>query len=293
MAIPAQSSLTNSELRTLLVEHRKNNWQGIQTPEWQSRIVDSMVNDDGGTIFAKLAGIWSLPAQATILDVGSGVGAFVVACRRRGLIAFGIEPDRIGKGGGLTAIQIAKRRLENQVFAVAVGERLPFRDKSFDLVALDQVMEHVADQKAVLREAARVLKPGGAIYMASPNYLRFYESHYKIFWLPLLPKMLGRLYLKTRARNAVLLNQLTYTTNSRLSVLARELGAEYSLVDLNQEQFLHKCKHGGFVSSRARLLNRMMRLPVVGRLIGQAALTYLRWTSACEMVILRKPSEAR
>src|ERR1700736_4060273 len=114
--------LTEPELRTLLERYRRENWRGIQTPEWQARIVNEIVDDNGEATFDQLAGVWSFPANATILDIGSGVGAFVMACRRRGLRAFGIEPDRIGQGGSITSIQIASRRIERHVFAVATGE---------------------------------------------------------------------------------------------------------------------------------------------------------------------------
>lgn len=280
--------LTEVELRDFLERYRRENWHGIQTPEWQSKIVDGILHDDGEGIFEQLFSVWTVPERATVLDIGSGVGTFVLACRRRGLCAFGIEPDRIGQGGPLTSIQIAKRRLENQTFAVALGESLPFPDRSFELVTMNQVMEHVSDQASVLFEAARVLKPGGAIYIACPNYLRFYESHYKIFWFPLLPKVFGRLYLRARGRNPVLLNQLKYTTNSRLRTLLRKLGPGYVLTDLHGRSFLEKCKHGTFLSFRARFVSRMMRLPLIGRWVSVAALWFLRCTEGgSEMLVVR------
>jgi SAM-dependent methyltransferase len=284
--------LTEPELRALVERYRRENWRGIQTPEWQARIVEQTIDDNGETTFDQLAGVWSLPENATILDIGSGVGAFVIACHRRGLCAFGIEPDRIGQGGSITAIQIASRRTEHHVFAVATGELLPFSDRSFDLVNMNQVIEHVSDQKAVLREAARVLKPGGAIYVACPNYLRFYEPHYKIFWIPLLPKFLGRLYLRARGRSSALLNQITYTTNSRLRALARGLGSQYATIDLHREKFLEKCQHDSFLSLRARIVSRMTKFPAVGRVIRWAALRFLSWTEGgVEMVVVRKKGE--
>lgn len=281
-------TLSDQELRALLREYRRENWEGIQTPEWQERIVDSIVSDDGEAILDEVAGFWNIPPAAVVLDVGSGVGSFVLGCRRRGMLAFGIEPDRIGRGVGLTSVQIARRRIDQRVFAVALGENLPFPDCRFDLVTMNQVMEHVADQGAVLREALRVLRPGGAVYIACPNYLRFYEPHYKIFWFPLLPKMLGRAYLRLRGRNPVLLDQLTYTTNSRLRMLLSNCGAGYSLLDMNRERFLEKFKRNSFASKRARFVARAMRLPGLGRLIGSAAIRYLRLTEGgCEMVLIR------
>ncbi len=289
----ASAVLSDSELRTLLLQYRRENWQGIQTPKWQEWIVENLLRHDGAAVLRQLEDCWQMPPGARILDIGSGVGSFVVACRERGLLAFGVEPDRIGQGGRLTSVQIAKRRLRERAFAVALGERLPFADQSFDLVTLNQVMEHVFDQAAVLREAARVLKPGGALYIACPNYLRFREPHYKIFWLPLLPKPLGRCYLKMRGRNPILLRQLTYTTNAGLRALFQGLGMEYTAIDLHRSQFLKKSANGSFFSRRARLATRMARVPGLGRAIIWAALWFLRLSEGgCEMLILRRPRSA-
>ena len=195
-------------------------------------------------------------------------------------------------GGRVTSIEIAKRRVHEPVFAAAMGESLPFADRSFDLVTMNQVLEHVSDQPAVLREAARVVKGGCAIYVACPNYLRFYEPHYKIYWLPLLPKALGRWYLRLRGRNPVLLEQLTYTINSRLQTLG-ELGPEFSVVDLHRDQFLKKCANGSFASRRAQIVCGMKRLPLLGHFIRRAALLFLRVTEGgCEMLVLRQPTAA-
>jgi SAM-dependent methyltransferase len=290
MPLLKPTELSESELRGLVRQYRKQNWQGIQTPEWQERIAEDILRDDGETVLRVIADFWIPPAGASVLDIGSGVGSFVVACRKRGFHAFGIEPDRIGQGGRISSIQIARRRLENQVFAVGVGESLPFADRSFDLITLNQVMEHVAEQAAVLREALRVLKEGGAIYIASPNYLRFYEPHYKIKWFPLLPKFLGHWYLKLRGRDPVFLDQLTYTTNARLRALFRRLGAEYAVVDLHREAFLKKCVKLSFASRRARLIGRLIRVPGLGPLVLRVVLLFWRITEGgCEMMIVHHP----
>ena len=289
MPLESRKQLSEPELRALLTQYRKENWQKIQTPEWQARIVEDLIREDGESILRTIAEFWAAPANASVLDVGSGIGSFVVACRRRGFRAFGVEPDRIGQGGRISSIQIARRRLENEVFAVAVGESLPFADRSFDLITMNQVMEHVSEQSAVLREALRVLKENGAIYIACPNYLRFYEPHYKIKWFPLLPKFLGRWYLRLRRRDPVLLDQLTYTTNGRLRALFRDLGAEYTVIDFHREAFLKKCAQISFASWRARFIAKMVRIPVLGPLILRAVLGYWRITEgACEMMIVHR-----
>jgi SAM-dependent methyltransferase len=286
-------AVDDSTLRVLLTEYRRRNWQGIQTPEWQRRIVEDILQDDGGEVLRQIGSFWKLPGHAKVLDVGSGVGSFVVGCRRRGINAFGIEPDRIGQGGNITSIEIARRRLEVPVFAAAMGENLPFADNTFDLVTMNQVIEHVSEQRAVLREALRVLKVQGALYLACPNYLRFYEPHYKLRWFPLLPKWAGRLYLKLRGRDPVMLAQLTYTTNARLRALFHALPPHVRIIDIHREQFLRKLAHGGFVSRRARWLAKVTRLPLFGPLVTRFALSFRRLTEGgCEMLVVKQSGPA-
>jgi len=279
---------SESEIRSLLLDYRRQNWAGIQRPEWHARIADDLLREDGTGILSHVALACTLPADPTILDVGSGVGSFVVGCRRRGLRAFGVEPDRIGRGAALTSIEIARRRVDEQVFAVAVGEKLPFGDACFDLVTMNQVIEHVKDQKLVLREALRVVRPGGVVYIACPNYLRFYESHYKIFWFPLLPKTLGRLYLRLRGRDPVLLDQLTYTTNSRLRRLCATIARGDACVDLHGQTFLAKCRDASFARPWFRIVAKSMRLPLLGGILERMALAFARVTEGgCEVAIVR------
>jgi SAM-dependent methyltransferase len=289
---PFANPLVPSELRTLLLRYRRENWQGIQTPETQERVVDDILQSGCDSVLNQIAPYFVPKIGATVLDVGSGVGSFVVGCRDRSLRAYGVEPDRIGAGAGLTSIQIASRRLKENAFVSGVGECLPFADQAFDLVSLNQVVEHVADQPAVVKEAARVLKPGGAMYVACPNYLRFYEPHYKIAWLPLMPRWLGRLYLGMRGRNPVMLNQLTYTTNARLRRLLQSLGAEYLVFDLHREDFLRKLESGSFVSKPAKAIAGAIKIPVLGTLLKSIVLLYLRIREGgCAMVVLRKAEE--
>src|SRR5271166_1467621 len=256
-----RTTVADSELRALLLEYRRENWNGIQPEATQRQIVEEIIHGDAEGPLRRVEPYLAISSDSRILDLGCGVGSFVVACRRRGLRAFGLEPDRIGQGAKITSVQIASRRLSEPVFVSGVGEELPFPDACFDLVVMNQVIEHVADQAVVIREAARVVREGGAIYVACPNYLRFYEPH--------------------------------YTTNGRLRKLFSELGPDYEALDLHREQFLQKRSGTGFAARSTRLVAKLTRLPFV----GPAALwTILKYGSisegGCEMVVIRKPRAA-
>lgn len=51
----------------------------------------------------------------------------------------------------------------------ALGDRLPFRDQSFDLVSANMVMEHVPEPVDVFQEVERILRPGGRFVFHTPN----------------------------------------------------------------------------------------------------------------------------
>ncbi len=293
---PTQEAIpvADAELRALLLAYRRENWSGIQPETIQRRIVEDIIHGDAEGPLRQVEPYIAISSDSRILDLGSGAGSFVVACRRRGLQAFGLEPDRIGQGAKITAIEIARKRLAEPVFVSGVGEGLPFPDACFDLVVMNQVVEHVADQIKVVREAARVVREGGVIYIACPNYLRFYEPHYKIFWAPLLPKMLGRMYLRLRGRSPAMLDQLNYTTNGRLRKLLTVLGPDYTVLDLHREQFLTKRSADGFAAGSTRFVAKLTQLPLFGPAVLWAVLKYGSIAEGgCEMVVIRKPVATR
>ncbi len=100
------------------------------------------------------------PARGRLLDVGSAHGWFLRAAVRRGWSAVGIEPDpeiagRAGEGGA-------------EVRVGAFPEALQPGDK-FDVVAFNDVFEHLPDVHAALRAAARALAPGGLLIVNLPD----------------------------------------------------------------------------------------------------------------------------
>jgi SAM-dependent methyltransferase len=133
-----------------------------------------------------------------------------VAAAAAGARAVGVDADA-------DAIAIcALRGRAGAGFARATAEALPFADGAFDLVHCFSVIEHVDSVTGTIREMVRVTRRGGAIYVHTPNAWSFYEGHYKLFWAPFLPKMLGRVYLRLRRRPVAYLATLRRLTRGAI-----------------------------------------------------------------------------
>jgi SAM-dependent methyltransferase len=139
-----------------------------------------------------------------LLNVGCGTGGFNVAAQNAGADAWGVDADA-------EAVAIASARLEGRALRGA-AESLPFRDESFDIVYCYSTLEHVRDAPAAVAEMVRVLRPGGALYLHAPSRWACVEGHYKVFWIPGLPRWAGRAYLAGRGRPTAFLETLRPVT---------------------------------------------------------------------------------
>lgn len=117
-----------------------------------------------------------------VLDDGCGGGGMCVSFGEEAESVVGIEPsDRFRDVGMRLA---AEKGVTNVRFTYADGTALPFKDGSFDLVLSHSVIEHVGDPLAYLKEARRVLAPGGVILLNTAPYLSTSGSHLPKYKLP-------------------------------------------------------------------------------------------------------------
>lgn len=105
---------------------------------------------------------------ARILDIGCGLGVYVRKFREFSDRVYGIDID---------AKRLAEGARTTPGLMRSASETLPFRDALFDVVVLNEVIEHVRDDAATLAEALRVLRPGGNIVIYAPNRLYPFETH--------------------------------------------------------------------------------------------------------------------
>jgi ubiquinone/menaquinone biosynthesis C-methylase UbiE len=97
-------------------------------------------------------------------------------------LVVGIEPgDRFRDVGTRLA---AEKGVSNVRFSYADGTALPFRDGTFDLVLSHSVIEHVANPLEYLKEARRVLAPGGTMLLNTAPYLSSSGSHLPKYRFP-------------------------------------------------------------------------------------------------------------
>jgi SAM-dependent methyltransferase len=117
-----------------------------------------------------------------VLDDGCGGGGMCVSFAEEARSVVGIEPsDRFRDVGMRLA---AEKGVSNVSFSYADGTALPFRNGVFDLVLSHSVIEHVADPLAYLKEARRVLAPGGVMLLNTAPYLSTSGSHLPKYRLP-------------------------------------------------------------------------------------------------------------
>ena len=187
-------------------------------PDWATlvRLREDEAAPERGRVerLARLLGAERL--RGRVLNVGCGTGGFDAAAAAVGLGCVGVDadPEAIAICGALRGGRHAR----------AVSETLPFRGGAFDLVYCFSVIEHVASVERSIREMVRVTRAGGAIYVHTPNAWSCYEGHYKLFWLPFLPRPLGAAYLSLRWRPSAYLATLRRLTRGRLVRAFRAAG---------------------------------------------------------------------
>lgn len=138
-----------------------------------------------------------LHSARSVLDVGCSIGVILEHLAQAWEVqrAVGVDIDS-------DALRVARSRSARALYCMADGERLPFPDRSFDLVICAQVYEHVPDWKELMREVHRVLRVGGICFFSGPNRLSIWEDHYQFPFLSWLPRPWAHRFVRWTGRGA-------------------------------------------------------------------------------------------
>jgi SAM-dependent methyltransferase len=110
-----------------------------------------------------------------VLDLGCGMGGFLAGLAELGAANARIVPSDVS----LESLgRCRERGFSDGV--LSSGYALPFAEGSFDLVCMFDAIEHIPDDGRVMREVARVLKPGGRVFVSVPAYQFLYANNDRV-----------------------------------------------------------------------------------------------------------------
>jgi SAM-dependent methyltransferase len=130
-----------------------------------------------------------------LLEVGCGSGSLAVAAAARGCRV--AATDLSLRWVVLARKRLAEEGVQGVTLACSSAEQPPFAPGSFDVVVASDVIEHVASQRDFLSASARMLRPGGLLFLATPNRFTIgLEPHVRLWGVGFLPRSLARRYVQ-------------------------------------------------------------------------------------------------
>ena len=138
-------------------ESQKKYVENIQ-PYFNSKLDDDQRLLDTINRFLEFHNFEKIKDKNKILDIGSGKGTFVEVCKKRGIIASGID-------GAKNNINFEK-------------DKLPFENNTFDFISMIAVIEHIQNKEILMNEIKRVSKNNSILIITTPNFKYCYKSFY-------------------------------------------------------------------------------------------------------------------
>jgi len=110
----------------------------------------------------------SIPKDAKIMELGCNTGPVIIALyNNKYFNVFGIDISR--ENVKKAKSYCAEQGFTNIPLCVADGSSAPFRSGEFDVILLVDLLEHAFGIKKIIKEAGRILRPGGKIVVAVPH----------------------------------------------------------------------------------------------------------------------------
>lgn len=118
----------------------------------------------------KLNWLKDFKSEGRLLDIGAGTGEFLLAAKNRGWEVLGTEPSS------------QARELALKKGITLKKEDFYFNSNTFDVITMWHVLEHVSDLHNQVKELKRMLRPGGLLIIAVPNYRSYDAEVYSEYW---------------------------------------------------------------------------------------------------------------
>lgn len=208
---PAEDALTTERLQRLNSIARKDGWlRALETvfPEYVRYVTDGRR--------ASYLDLLPLSPSSRVLEIGPGLGQHTAELARRTRAVHALEV--VSGQAAFASFRCEQQGISN-VFVACGGDdcRLPYRQASFDVVVCNLVLEWCASretrgtqqeaQRRLLAETERVLRPGGALFLATKNryalsllFGRRDEHAYGMRFGNALPRSLMRLVLRLKGK---------------------------------------------------------------------------------------------
>lgn len=169
-----------------------------------------------------------------ILDAGCSAGSMTIALADRypsaAVVGVDVEHEAVA-----LARHLAADRPRISFEATALEHFEP--DDGFDVIQCRETLEHVREPRAVFTKLLRFLRPGGVLFVETPNYRFPYEPHVRLPMLPKSPKGLLRVQCRLARRDAAFIDHLNFECDPRtFARWARRSEEPVDIVDLMNEK---------------------------------------------------------
>ena len=240
-------------------------------PDWDAARIDRRTREalNGPNQMSEQVSGWldRATANGPILDLGCGNGPLMVALLSAGRECIGIDVS-------MTWLVVAQRMIRDAghipVLAAAVAEALPLADGALGAVVSLDVIEHVRNVPAYVREIDRAVRPGGFVAISTPNRFSLSaEPHVFVWGVGWLPRRWQKRFVHWRSGKSyddtVLLSHgelksvMKRNSDFTLSVLTPRIQAEH-IRNFSRPKAIAATLYNGLAGMRA------MRLPF--RLVG-------------------------
>jgi len=206
------------------------------------------------------------------LEIGPGSGIYLPVLARNAAQVVAVDIEN----AYLDQAKLASRSLANLEFRLDDITRSSLTDDSFDLILCTEVIEHIADSAAALKEIGRILKPGGIAIISTPQKYSPLELTAKIAFMPGIINIVRLIYNEPVLETGHI-NLLTQTA-AREQITAAQL------------QIIQHDKSGVYIPFIAEFTGKLgLKFEAqLEKALNNTVLDWLLWT---QYYITRKPSD--